>query len=190
MSGDRYHIRDQYACYFITMTVVYWIDIFSRKEYRDIIVESLNYCVDHKGLELYAWVLMTNHLHIIGRIIPKEDGKEDQVGMSAFLRDFKKFTSKKIIKSMEFLPESRKKWMLDKFSFAAKRTGRAKNYKIWKDDNHAIDLDHNGIDVMQKMDYVHNNPVDAGWVLEPDQYLYSSAIDYAGKKGLVKVKVI
>ena len=190
MSGDRYLIHDQNACYFITMTIVYWIDIFSRKEYRDVIVESLNYCVDHKGLELHAWALMTNHLHIIGRIIPNDDDMEDQRGMSAFLRDFKKFTSKKMIKTMESIPESRKEWMLDKFSYAAKRTRRAKKYKIWKDDNHAIDLDHNGIDVMQKVDYVHNNPVVAGWVLEPDQYLHSSAMDYTGKKGLVKVKVL
>ena len=98
MSGDRYIIQDQYACYFITMTVVYWIDIFSRREYRDIIVDSLNYCVDHKGLELSAWVLMTNHLHIVGRVVKNSD-LAGVSGMSGFLRDFKKFTSKEIIKT-------------------------------------------------------------------------------------------
>ncbi len=189
MSGDRYIIQDQYACYFITMTVVYWIDIFSRREYRDIIVDSLNYCVDHKGLELNAWVLMTNHLHIVGRVVKNPD-LAGVSGMSGFLRDFKKFTSKEIIKTMGSIPESRKDWLLDKFSFAARRTGRARNYKIWKDDNHAIDLDNNGIDTMQKVDYVHNNPVVSGWVLEPEHYAYSSAMDYAGGKGLVKVSIL
>ena len=118
MSGDRYIIQDQYACYFITMTVVYWIDIFSRKEYRDIIVDSLNYCVENKGLQLNAWVLMTNHLHIIGSMVD-----ESKSTMSGFLRDFKKFTSKEVVKAVQKVPESRRKWLLDKFAFEAKRTG-------------------------------------------------------------------
>jgi len=77
MSGDRYKIKDQQACYFITMTVVYWMDIFSRKEYRDIIVNSLNYCVAYKGLTLYSWVIMSNHVHIVGKV-------ETELGMSGF----------------------------------------------------------------------------------------------------------
>ena len=90
MSGDRYLIQDQNAYYFITITVVQWIDLFSRKEYRDIIVEALNYCILHKGLKLHAWVIMTNHPHLAGRITT-------ELGMSGFLRDFKKYTSKQMI---------------------------------------------------------------------------------------------
>ena len=181
MSGDRYKIQDQQACYFITMTVVYWMDIFSRKEYRDIIVGSFNYCVAHKGLTLYSWLIMSNHVHFVGKV-------ETELGMSGFLRDFKKHTSKKIVEVVKEIPESRREWLLDKFSFEARRTGRAENYKLWKDDNHAIDL--STIDMMNKIDYIHNNPVRAGIVHEPEHYVYSSAIDYAGGKGLVKVEVI
>ena len=181
MSGDRYKIQDQHACYFITMTVVYWIDVFSRREYKDVIAESLNYCVAHKGLNLNAWVIMTNHIHIVGKV-------ETALGISGFLRDFKKFTSKKIVGLIQEMPESRKGWLLDKFSFEARRTGRAEKYKLWKDDNHAIDL--STIDMMNKIDYIHNNPVRAGIVMEPEHYLYGSALNYAGGKGLVKVEVI
>ena len=86
------------------------------------------------------------------------------------------------------IPESRRKWLLDKFSYEAKRTGRAKNFKVWKDDNHAVDL--TGVDMMNKIDYIHNNPVEAGIVEEPLHYLYSSARDYARVKGLVDIEVV
>jgi putative transposase len=181
MSGDRYFITDQHAPYFITCTVIHWIDLFTRKEYRDIVVDSLNHCVKEKYLSIYGWVIMSNHIHLAVQCYSPGS-------MSAFLRDFKKFTSKKFIEVIKAIHESRASWLLDKFSFEAKRTGRADNYKIWMDDNHAIYL--NGIDAMQKINYIHNNPVRNGIVDYPENYIYSSAIDYAKGKGLVKVEVI
>lgn len=181
MSGDRYQISDQHAPYFITCTVVRWIDLFTRKDYKDIIVDSLNHCVREKSLTVYGWVIMSNHIHLVGRCDPPGE-------MSGFLRDFKKFTSKKFTTTMQFISESRREWLLDKFSFEARRTRRSEVYKIWKDDNHAIDL--SSIDVMEKIDYVHNNPVRAGLVEYPEHYVYSSARDYAGEKGLVEVEVV
>ena len=184
MSGDQYRIADQHACYFLTMTVVYWIDIFSRREYRDVVVDALNHCTKAKGLSIYAWVIMSNHVHLVARCKAPHE-------MSGFLRDFKKFTSKKILEEIMAINESRREWLLDKFGFEARRTGRADKYKLWKDDNHAIDLENNNIDVMEKIDYIHNNPVRAGIVNYPDEYVYSSAIAYSGKwKGLVKVVVV
>lgn len=181
MSGDSYTIRDQNGYYFLTMTVVRWVDIFTRVEYKDVIVDSLNYCIQNKGLELNAWVLMTNHLHIVGRV-------STDLGMSGFLRDFKKFTSKRILELIQEIPESRREWLLNRFDFEAKRTGRAENFKLWKDGNHAIDLQHIG--AFNKIDYIHQNPVRAGIVNEPDHYIYSSAIDYANGKGLVQVTLM
>ncbi len=183
MSGDRYKIQDQFATYYLTLTIVKWIDIFSRIEYRDTVVESLNYCINNKGLILNSWVIMTNHIHLVCRV-------ESEIGMSGFLRDFKKFTSKKIAEQVEELNESRKEWLLDKFGFEAKRTGRAEVYKIWKDGNHPIDLSNHSIDIMNKIDYVHMNPVKAGWVDFPEDYIYSSARNYVNRKGLIKVEII
>ena len=184
MAGDRYFINDQGATYFLTLTVVKWIDIFTRVDYRDIIVNSLNYCTKEKGLVLNSWVIMSNHIHLIGRI-------ENKNGMSGFLRDFKKYTSKEIAKVIAEIPESRRDWLLDKFAFEARRTGRAKYYKIWKDDNHAIDLTNNSIDIREKIEYIHMNPVQARIVENPEDYLYSSAIDYCtDSKGMVEIELI
>lgn len=181
MSGDRYHITDQNQTYFITCTVVHWIDLFTRPVYKDIICDSLNYCIDHKGLCINGWVLMTNHLHFIGSCY-------DPFRMSDFLRDFKKFTSKKLADAILEINESRKEWLLDKFSFEARKTGRADNYKIWRDDNHAINM--TDIDPIEKLEYIHDNPVRAGIVEYPHEYLYSSASDYSGKRGLVKIELL
>jgi putative transposase len=177
MSGDRYIITDQQGTYFLTFTIVQWIDVFSRRDYRDIIVDSLNFCIKEKGLRVNAWVVMTNHIHLVARC-------ESPNNLSEVIRDFKKFTSKKIVEQIIKIPESRREWLLDKFAFEAKRTARAKNYKVWKDDNHAVELG-GRIDVWNKINYIHENPVRAAWVKEIDEYIYSSAGDYAGKKGMV-----
>jgi hypothetical protein len=92
---------------------------------------------------------------------------------------------------MNEINESRKEWLKDKFSFEAKRTQRAKEYKIWTDDNHAIDLDQMKIDMMSKIDYFHNNPVESGIVFQAEDYVYSSALDYTRKgRGLIEVTII
>lgn len=83
MKVDGYKIRDQQGIYFITFAVVEWIDVFTRKEYADIVIESLRFCIQHKGLRLYAWCIMSNHVHLI---VSTEKGN-----LSDVLRDFKKF---------------------------------------------------------------------------------------------------
>ncbi|MEJ6981573.1 hypothetical protein WG906_13990 [Pedobacter sp. P351] len=77
---------------------------------------------------------------------------------------------------------SRREWLMDKLAFAARRSGRADHYKIWRDDNHAIDL--SGLDVREKFAYTHDNPVRAGIVERAEDYLMSNARDYSGEPGL------
>ncbi len=104
MQSQGYKIRDESSVYFVTFAVVEWIDVFSRKMYADIVLNSLSYCCKSKGLKLFAWCIMTNHLHLI---VQAENGK-----LSDILRDFKKFTSKSIIKAIEDnRQESRRNWM-------------------------------------------------------------------------------
>eukprot|EP01038_Epipyxis_sp_PR26KG_P018088 gene18088-25398_t len=182
MSGDRYPIVNQELPYFLTITVVEWVDIFSRKEYKIIIVDALNYCIQNKGLEVYAWVIMSNHLHLIVR------AKEGFI-LSHILRDFKKFTSKEIVSTIKEIPESRRDWLLNRFSFEAKRTGRAKYYKVWRDDNHAICLERTDW-ILQRLNYLHQNPVRQMIVSNCEDYIFSSAVDYTGGKGLVSVTKI
>lgn len=146
-----------------------------------IIIDSLKHCIEHKGLILNGWVIMTNHIHFIGRC-------EEPHKISDFLRDFKKFTSKKIATTIKEIPESRRDWLLDKFNFEARKTLRAENYKIWQDDNHPVNLQE--IDALKKLYYIHNNPVKAEIVEFPEHYIYSSAKDYAGFQGLLKIEMI
>jgi REP element-mobilizing transposase RayT len=117
MSADNYFITDQNAIYFLTFTVIDWIDVFTRKEYKVVIADSLNYCIENKGLEVYAWCLMSNHLHMVCQA--KEDYKISDIN-----RDFKKFTAKTILKMIEKEPESRKEWMLYRFKYAGKFDNR------------------------------------------------------------------
>jgi putative transposase len=181
MSGDRYFISDQQAIYFVTFTVVGWIDVFTRKEYKIEIVDSLNYCIENKGLKVYAWCLMSNHIHLI---VQAKEGHR----ISDIIRDFKKFTAKRILQLIETEPETRRDWMLNQFEYAGRKLKRISKYKFWKDDNHAIELESHMMN--NRLDYIHQNPVESMIVEEPEHYLFSSAIDYSGLKGLVRVELL
>ena len=133
------------------------------------------------AIDIHAWVLMTNHFHLLCQV-------DSPFRLSNTLRDLKRHTSIKLIKMIKEIPESRREWLLDKFSFEARRTGRAKYFKIWKDDNHAIWMPE--LDSRQKIVYIHDNPVKAMIVDLPESYLYSSARDYAGVKGKVHIEVM
>lgn len=168
--------------YFLTMTVVDWVDVFTRPVYKHIIVDALRYCQEKKGLKLYAWVLMSNHLHLIAST---EEGKN----LSDILRDFKQFTSRKIVATILEEPESRRQWLLHRFEFNAKLNPKVRHYKLWQHGNEAKELISNSF-IDQKLNYIHQNPVRAEWVDEPEHYLYSSARDYAGGTGLIQVELL
>ena len=173
--------NDEYA-HFITLSVVNWIDIFSRECYKKIIIESLKYCIMEKGLILHAWVIMSNHVHLI--ISAKEGQKQADL-----VRDFKKFTSKTIIKAIEEnIQESRKDWMIWMFKRAGSKNSNNKIYQFWQQDNHPVEL--SSVEMMQqRLDYLHENPVTAGIVIEAPDYKYSSAIDYyKEEKGLLPIE--
>jgi len=180
MSSDNYYITDQNAPYFFTFTVYDWVDVFTRKDYRFIITDSLNHCVKNKGLKIYAWCLMSNHLHIVC-------SANEGFRISEIVRDFKKYTSKAIVKLINEIPESRKDWLLYRFKYAGKYDHRIKFYKFWEDSNHAILLD-DKFKIEQRINYTHENPVRAMIVAECPEYLFSSARDYSGDKGLVEVE--
>ncbi len=172
----------------MTDTVVDWVDIFTRPKYKHIIIESLRYCQEQKGLIIYAWVLMTNHLHMIV-------GSEGENNVSDIMRDFKKFTSKEILRTLQADgQESRREWMLSRilsgrFEYAGRNDKKIKNFRFWQEGN-----DHQEFFLAeyfdQKLNYIHNNPVTAEFVNRPEEYRYSSAIDYAGGQGLLKVTVV
>jgi REP element-mobilizing transposase RayT len=120
----NYKFHNQEFPYFVTFTVVQWIDVFTRVEYKDILVESLKYCIKNKGLKLYAWVIMSNHVHLI-------IGTEDKP-MQDILRDIKRHTSKTIIKAIEEnVQESRRDWLLSFFEREGRKNPSNEHYQFW-----------------------------------------------------------
>lgn len=176
-----YQIDDQSALYYLTLQVVDWIDIFTRQIYRDIVIDSLKYCHQNKGLQVFGYVIMSNHIHLIAN---SPDGH-----LSETLRDFKKFTARNIINTIINGNESRREWMLNRFEFNAKRHSRNEKYQFWTHENHAVILYSNDF-IQEKLEYLHNNPVRAGIVEKPEYYLYSSAQNYADLNGLLDISFI
>lgn len=161
-----YQIRDQFAAHFITSAIVDWVDVFTRKVYRDIVINSLNFCVQNKALKVYGYVIMTNHIHLI---IQSENGI-----LSDTIRDFKKFTATQILETIRKEPESRREWLLHRFEWNAAQNKRSSDYQLWTHENHPEEIRSLKF-FNQKLNYIHENPVRAGWVELPEEYVYSSA---------------
>ncbi|MEZ5023281.1 MAG: transposase [Chitinophagales bacterium] len=145
-------------------------------------VDSFNYCHKTKGLKIYGWVIMSNHIHCI---LSSSESK-----LSDTIRDLKRHTSKYILESVNSASESRSQWMLHQFKYFASRHSRNENYQLWTHENHPIEIELNSNIFNQKLDYIHENPVKAGIVVAPEDYLYSSARDYAGLKGLIEIDFV
>ena len=180
----KYKFHDQSKLYFVSFATVYWIDALTRNEYKDIIVDSLKYCMKEKDLELYAWVIMNNHVHLIV-------GTRGEF-LQNIMRDLKKFTSKKIVESIRNNPqESRKEWMIWMFERAGRKNPNNEIIQFWQQHNQPIELT-TALIMRQKLEYLHENPVKAGFVRNPEDWLYSSAIDYYtnNQKGLIAIDLI
>lgn len=180
--SQGYKVGDENEVYFTTCTVVDWIDVFTRPEYKYIITDSLNYCIKNKGLDVFAWVLMTNHLHLLARA-------RKGTALTHIMRDFKKFTSKRLSEEILEIGESRRDWMLDRFDFLARKTQRAENYKVWRDGFHPLLMQYPDW-IEQRINYIHQNPVLQEIVTRPEDYKFSSAVDYSGEKGIVNVVLV
>jgi REP element-mobilizing transposase RayT len=165
--SDKYKTHEPDKAFFITMTTVGWIDIFTRKNHKLAIVDSLKYCQENKGLEIYGRVLMHSHLHLICRAA-------EGFRLSDILRDFKKFTSKKIVLQIIDEPESRREWLLPLMQKYCEHLKRDQEYKLWQDGNHA-EVIYSTKFFYEKLNYIHQNPVQDMLVEKPEEYLFSSA---------------
>ena len=172
----KYKFHNPDGVYFVSFAVNKWVDVFIRNEYKNLLVESLRYSQQHKGLKLFAWCIMTNHVHLIVR-------STDDFKLPDILRDFKKFTCKSMLKAIrENMFESRKEWLLEQFK-------TPEGFCFWGTDNHPVELWSKSV-IDQKIEYLHQNPVVEGLVFKAEDYVYSSAIDYAGETGLLEIIVI
>ena len=172
MGRSRYKITEPTAPHYVTCTVLHWLPIFTRQETVEIILTSLRY-LQSQGLTLYAWVVLENHLHLIGQ---SEDIGRD-------LARFKSYTAKTIL---QFLLENNVTTYLDQFAFYKKAHKVDRQYQFWQEGSHPKLIENDEV-MRQKIEYIHRNPVKRGYVDEPKHWRYSSARNYEGIAGLLDV---
>ena len=144
--------------------MVDWVDVFTRDIYRDILLDSIRFCQLNQGLLLHAWVLMTNHLHMICSFKPGNDA-------GLILKNMKSFTAMKLLDAIiknpkESRKERRKESMLNIFETAGKKSSSNFRFKFWEHENHPVMLDSELL-FNQKLNYLHWNPVTTGFLPEP-----------------------
>jgi REP element-mobilizing transposase RayT len=177
-------LNKQQDCSYLTFNVVDWIDVFIRPTYKQIIVDALNFCIESKKFTVYAWVLMTNHLHMLARA-------HDGSGLSMIEKEFKRVTTTKILEAIDIEPDLRRAWMLQRFENCSLSLKKLEKFQLWQSCTNPSYIDFKQVYKLQeRVLYIHENPVRDGIVASPEHYLYSSASDYAGKPGMVKVNVI
>ena len=174
----NYKFHNSDGVYFVSFAVVDWLDVFTRNEYKNIVLDSLRYCQKEKGMEIFAWCIMTSHVHLIFRSAGEQKPE-------LLLGDLKRFTSKEMVKAIIDNPqESRKELFLEQFLEAGEKSSNVNKNQFWRHDNKPIELWSNKV-IDEKINYIHNNPVEEGLVFRAEDYMYSSAVDYAGEKGLL-----
>jgi len=168
--STKYKFHDQSRLYFITFAVVGWIDLFIRNEYRQILLDSWKYCQKHKGLQIYSWCIMTSHVHMIIGTTGDD--------MQNIVRDMKRHTAIALRKAVKEHPgESRRGWILSLMEQAGSKNSNNIGFQLWRQDNHPIEL-RTAEMLDQRLNYIHKNPVQAGFVDRPEDYVYSSAKNY------------
>ena len=170
---SRYKFNIEKGLYFVTSTIVEYIPVFTSDKYFQIINSSLDYCRINKGIEIFAYVIMDNHFHLL---ISVEN-------LSDKLRSIKRHTAKEIIEQVK---RDNKLWLLNQFEFYKKKYKKESNYQVWQEGAHpqlitTVDM------AEQKINYIHNNPVNKGFVRNPQDWKYSSAGNYYYNEGVIEI---
>ena len=158
---SRYRVREPDPAHFITSTIVQWLPVFTTAASCDILIESFLYCREHKGLRIYGWVILDNHFHAI---VSAPD-------LTRAIADLKKFTARRL---MEQVAAEGREWLLSEFAYFRARHKTASEHQVWQEGFHPVAI-HGDEMMVQKLDYLHNNPVQRGWVVSPEHWRYSSA---------------
>jgi putative transposase len=174
MTRSRYRVYDKAVPHFLTATVVGWLPVFTRPEAVQIIYDSWTYLRDHQRLEVYAYVILENHLHLIA----------SSENLSKEMGDFKSYTARRII---ELLQARRATLLLEQLAWFKARHKSDRDFQLWQEGSHPEEIQSDEM-MWQKIEYIHNNPVVRGYVASPEHWRYSSAANYMGLPGLFTVR--
>jgi putative transposase len=174
MTRTRYKIYNEQQPHFLTMTIVEWIPLFMNKDIVSIVIDSIKFMQNERSLTIYAYVIMEHHLHMIA----------SNNRLNKTIKEFKSFTARNII---DYLKERNSIQLLEKLKTAKLLHKTESTYQLWQEGSHPEEI-HSEKMLIQKIDYIHSNPVRRGYIDEPKQWRYSSARNYDGEDGLLEVR--
>ncbi|MDQ3021852.1 MAG: transposase [Bacteroidota bacterium] len=171
---SRYKVLNENGIFFVTSTTVYWIPVFINDKYFEIIIDTLKFNQRNNDLIIYSYVLMNNHFHLI---ISNEN-------VSKIMQSIKKFTAKEIIRNLK---NDKRENILKEFREVKPDYKTTSTHQVWQESFHPEEI--TSIEIMkQKIDYIHFNPVRKDYVKNPEDWKYSSALDYlTDRKGVLDI---
>jgi REP element-mobilizing transposase RayT len=174
MGRSRYKIYESTHPHFITCTVLHWIPLFVNQQSVQIVIDSLKYLQQSDNLKIYAYVILENHLHLV---VSSED-------ISQTMKKFKSYTAKELI---SLLQKQNIQTILDQLAFYKKAHKQETTYQVWQEGIQPKLIQTEQM-MIEKINYIHNNPVKRGYVDEAKHWRYSSARDYDGVNGLIEIE--
>lgn len=173
MGRSRYLITEPDRPHFLTCTVLEWLPVFIKPEAVQVILNSWKFLRLDSGLQLYGYVILENHLHCIAH----------STDLSRDIRRFRSYTARQII---DHLQTAKAFGLLSRLKSAKKIHKSDREYQLWQERVHA-ELIMSDDMMRQKLEYIHSNPIQRGYVDLPEHWRYSSARNYAGDEGLIEI---
>ena len=161
---SRYRVNNENAAHFVTSTIVEWLPVFTTQACCDVVVRSFEYCRAQKGLKIHGWVIMDNHFHAI----------VSGPNLSRTIGELRKFTAHEISKQLE---AERRDWLLNQLGYFRAVHKQTSAHQIWQEGVHPQSITTDEM-MLQKLEYLHNNPVKRGLVPSPEHWRYSSAHEW------------
>ena len=173
MARSRYQFGEERQPHFLTATVVDWLPVFTRQETADILFSSWRYLQENQNMRLYGFVVLENHLHVVAQ----------SNNLPATWTRFKSYTARRII---DYLQQQRIEIFLQHMRSSLKARRGDRTYQFWQEGSHPQMIEGRPM-LVQKLSYIHQNPVKRGYVDKPEHWRWSSARNYAGQDNLLDV---
>jgi len=174
---SRYRIHNENGIFFVTSTIVNWIPVFRDEKYYRILIDTIKHYQENNSLIVYAYVFMDNHFHMI---ISNDN-------ISKIMQSAKKYSAKEIINNLKV---DKNEAVLKEFRESKPDYKITSNHQVWQESYHPQEIISYAM-LKQKIEYIHYNPVKKNLVEKPEDWKYSSAIDYyTDKKGMLEINRI
>jgi REP element-mobilizing transposase RayT len=160
----RYRMHEPHGTYFVTSTIVEWLPVFTTSACCDILVNSLLHSREKRQLRIQAWVIMENHFHAI---LAGPD-------LSTTLGHLKRFTAHALLAQIRL---EKREWLINQLTYYRAPHKKDQEHQVWQEGVHPQQIETDEM-MLQKIDYIHNNPVVRGLVVGAEHWRYSSAHEW------------